>query len=272
RSVLSTHAHRPYSARGSARPFDRDADGPLIGEGAAAVVLKRLDDAVRDGDRIHAVIRGIGASSGGGTDFRSSDDYRMALERAFDEAGIDRTGVSYVEAHGSGDAEEDRLESEALARFFTSQSKDSLALGSVKADVGHAGAAGGLAAFVKACLCLENQVIPAVRNAENPRSEFGHPRLPRTPAYWVRDRAEGPRRAGVSSLGVDGNCIHVILEEHASTAAPAGETVSPLGPREEGLFAVEADDVAGLIDGLGRLRTWLDETPDTPLEVTAHSW
>ena len=142
RTVLATHAHRPYSARGSARPFDRDADGPLIGEGAAAVVLKRLDDAVRDGDRIHAVIRGLGASSGGGTDFRSSDDYRMALERAFDEADVDRTSVSYLEAHGSGDAEEDRLESEALARFFTGQASTPIALGSVKADIGHAGAAG----------------------------------------------------------------------------------------------------------------------------------
>jgi PfaB family protein len=272
RAVMATHAHRPYSPRGNARPFDRDADGPLIGEGAAAVVLKRLDDAVRDGDHIHAVIRGIGASSGGGTDFRSSDDYRVALGRAFDEAGVDRTSVSYVEAHGSGDPEEDRLESEALARFFTGQSKNSVALGSAKADIGHAGAAGGLAAFVKTCLCLENQVIPALRNSEKPRSEFGHARLPRTPAYWVRDRDDGPRRAGVSSLGVDGNCVHVILEEHQSVAAPVRETVSPCGPREEGLFAVEADDVAGLTDNLGRLRAWLDETPDAPLELTAHAW
>ena len=115
-------------------------------------------------------------------------------------------------------------------------------------------------------------MIPALRNAKNPRSEFGHVRPPRTPAYWVRDRDDGPRRAGVSSLGVDGNCVHVILEEHEATGARATESTSPLGPREEGLFAVEADDVASLIDNLGRLRAWLDETPDTPLEVTARAW
>jgi PfaB family protein len=271
RAVLAAHRLRPYSASGRARPFDREADGPVMGEGAAAVVLKRLEDAIRDGNRIHAVIRGIGASSGGGTDARSADDYRIALERAFEESGIDRSRVSYFEAHGSSNPEEDQLESEGLARFFTSQGQGPVALGSVKADIGHAGAAGGLASFVKACLCLEHQIIPALRNTENPRTEFGRVRPPRAPAYWARNRDEGPRTAGVSALAVDGNCIHLLLQEH-EPSSPAAESISPLGPREEGLFTVDGENTAALVDGLSRLRAWLADAPETPFEDTARMW
>src|SRR5262249_20264649 len=112
RAALATHRHRPFSARGEARPFDRSADGPVLGEGAAAVVLKRLDDAARDGDRVHAVIRGVGASSGGGPGLPSAADYRAALEQAYREAGVDPRSVGYVEAHAGGDPDEDRVEAE----------------------------------------------------------------------------------------------------------------------------------------------------------------
>jgi PfaB family protein len=268
RSVLATHGHRPYSATGIARPFDRSANGPVIGEGAAAVVLKRLDDAERADDRVHAIIRGIGSASGGGTDARSADDYQLAVERAYQEAGLWAFDVGYVEAHGSGAPEEDQLESEALARFFAGQR---VALGSVKADIGHAGAAGGLASFVKACLCLESGVIPAVRNAVNPRSEFGGVRPPRSPAAWVRDREKGPRRAGVSSLGVDGNCIHVIVEEAVKRAEPKSGTPAPTADIE-GLFAVEGGDQASLIGGLDRLREWLARDQTSSLSDAASRW
>src|SRR5262249_27639088 len=104
RAVLATHQHRPFSATGCARPFDAGADGTLPGEGAAAVVLKRLDDAVRDGDTIHAIIKGIGVAGGGdvGAAAPETDAYRDALERAYTEAGVDPASVAYVETHGSG--------------------------------------------------------------------------------------------------------------------------------------------------------------------------
>ena len=163
RAVLATHQHRPFSATGRACPFDAEADGTLPGEGAAAVVLKRLDDAVRDGDTIHAVIKGIGVAAA----------YELALERAYAEAGVDPASVAYIETHGSGDPTEDRNESMALASFFGPRSDSHpLTLGSAKADVGHTGAAAGFASFIKACLCLDQQILPPLRNLTSEREEL----------------------------------------------------------------------------------------------------
>jgi acyl transferase domain-containing protein/3-hydroxymyristoyl/3-hydroxydecanoyl-(acyl carrier protein) dehydratase len=267
RAVLATHQHRPFAPNGLARPFDRSADGSVIGEGAAAVVLKRHQDGERDGDRIYAVIRGIGAASGGGSDARSFDDYCQALERAYREANVEPSSVLLIETHGSGDPEEDGLESEALTRFFTG---GRTTLGSVKADIGHAGAAGGLASFVKACLCLEQQVVPALRNTENPRSEFGRLRPACFATHWARDRDDGPRRAGVSSLSVDGNCIHVVLEAPEASAATT-TMVEPLFERE-GLFVVDGDNAAALVDGLRQFRVWLGNSSEQAIGSIARAW
>src|SRR5262249_4434172 len=119
RAVLAAHPHRPFSATGRARPFDGGADGTVLGAGAAAVVLKRLDDAVRAGDTIYAVIRGVGVA-GGGMAASTPDEgaYREALARAYQEAEVEPASVAYVEAHGSGHPGEDRLEARALANYF----------------------------------------------------------------------------------------------------------------------------------------------------------
>ncbi len=272
RAVLATHRHRPYSASGTARPFDAAADGPVIGEGAAAVVLKRLDDAVRDGDRIHAVIRGVGAASGGGPGLPDPGAYRTALERAYEDAGVDPATIGNVEAHGSGDPTEDALEARALAAHFSARGSPPVSIGSVKADVGHAGAAGGLASLVRACQCLEHGVIPAVRGTESRREELGRLRTPRVALPWVRDRADGPRRAGVSSLSVDGNCVHVVLEEHES----AGTSVPPVPVSAvsdpEGLFTVSGDDTSSLLDRLNGLRSWLMTTDSRGINTLAGRW
>jgi acyl transferase domain-containing protein/3-hydroxymyristoyl/3-hydroxydecanoyl-(acyl carrier protein) dehydratase len=269
RAALTTHRHRPYSASGRVLPFDRGSDGPVIGEGAAAVMLKRLDDALRDGDRIHAVIRGVGTASGGGP-LPSPEVYTAALERAYSDSGVAPSSVAYLEAHGSGDPGEDSAEAEALAGFFAGKDKGSLTIGSAKADIGHAGAAGGLASFVKACLCLEHQIIPGLRGSEDPLADLDHLRVPRSPAYWVRDRDDGPRRAGVSSQGVDGNCVHVILEEHEPS--PVTDAEPTTGPRDEALFSVEGGDVAALVEGLGRLRDRVAEMAELRLEEAARDW
>jgi PfaB family protein len=268
RAVLATQRHRPFSPSGRARPFDRSADGSVIGEGAAAVVLKRQEDAERDGDRVYAVIRGIGAASGGGTDMRSADDYRQALERAYHEANIEPTSVAYIETHGSGDPEEDRLESEALTRFFMN---GRTVLGSVKADIGHAGAAGGLASFVKACLCLEQQTVPALRNTDKPGSAFGSLRPARFDSHWVRDREDGPRRAGVSALGVDGNCIHVVLEAPEISTLAHAPPATPQPCEREGLFVVAGDSVAALVDGFDRLGEWLVASSEKSIGAIARA-
>ncbi|HTU19199.1 MAG TPA: beta-ketoacyl synthase N-terminal-like domain-containing protein [Gemmataceae bacterium] len=268
RAVLATHQHRPFSAAGRVCPFDVGADGTLPGEGAATVVLKRLDDAVRDGDTIHAVIKGIGVAAG----------YELALKRAHTEASVDPASIGYIEAHGSGDPTEDRTEAAALASYFGERTgPHPLALGSAKADIGHAGSAAGFASLIKACLCLDQQILPPLRNFASEREELAQLgdrfQLLRAPQFWLRDRAAGPRRAGVSSFSVDGNCVHVVLEAWEPAACvDRPDRLHPLGKYAETLFVIEGRDARALIEGLGRLRSRLGAIPDAALETLARDW
>ncbi|MFA7061507.1 MAG: beta-ketoacyl synthase N-terminal-like domain-containing protein, partial [Pedobacter sp.] len=256
RAVLSHHATRPLSSSGKGTPFDEQADGSSIGEGAAAVVLKRLDDAQRDGDRIYAVIQGIG-DAGGDMLLPGQTAYCRALERAYADAGVAPETISYLEANASGQPAEDAMESTALNGFFGSTPRQ-CAISSVKGDIGHCGAASGMAAFVRACLALYQEIIPACRGIESPlpaltgNSPFY---LPRTPRYWLRNRANGPRRAGVSVCGIDGTCSHVVLEgwENSSQRAQT-EQIAPTGPGSEFLFTLSAENPAELARGLEQLR------------------
>lgn len=288
RAVLATHARRPYSTSATARPFDEAADGAVIGEGAAAVLLKRLEDAERDGDRIYAVIRGIGSASGGGVDRHIPDEhaYVCALERAYADAHVAPDSVTYVETHGSGHADEDHMEIRALARVFkrpdggiaSNHVSNQCLLGSAKADVGHAGAASGLAGLVKTALCLYHEILPPVRNFERGRAELmstGHRlRVAQRPQYWFRDRARGPRMAGVSAFSVDGNCSHVVLQgyDHDIDHAVHVERLQPLGTRGEGLFAVEANNADALAVGIGRLQAHIEHAGGDAIEKVARDW
>ncbi len=282
RAVLGSHALRPFTGAGLAKPFDSSSDGPVPGEGAAALILKRLDDAVRDGDRVYAVIKGLGFASGGGVDrpAPSVAAYAAALGRAYADAGVDPTTVGYLETHGSGAPAEDRVEAEALADFYgTAEAGLPCALGSVKSQLGHAGAASALAGLVKAALSLYQEILPPMRPFQAlPELAAAAKRfhVPLRPQYWLRNRAEGPRRAGVSSMATDGNCGHVVLEavpQAAEGGRVATERRQPLGARDEALFVVEADDAAGLLDGLAALRSWLAaQDADSSVERLARRW
>ena len=197
RTLLATDALQPYSRRGCAQPFDARADGPVPGEGSVALVLKRLDDARRDGDRIYAVIRGIGAAGGGEIGGMSSAPqggqlawresnysaaYQRALESAYAEARIDPATIGYVEANGLARPGEDETEVGVLDAFFSSrQRKSRCYLGSAKADVGHAGAASGLISVIKASLALYQEVIPPLRGMQQPLAS-----LIRSKTLWAR--------------------------------------------------------------------------------------
>ena len=254
RAVLGSHAARPYSPTGSARPFDSDADGTIPGEGAAAVVLKRLDDAVRDGDRIYSVVRGVGGASAGGADdgVPTAEAYAEAMRRAFKDAAIKPESISVLETHGSGTPTEDQIEREGIERFLDGK-PEPWSLSTTKDRIGHAGAASGLAGFVKASLALDREVIAS-----------------REPRPWIRDRQSGPRRVAVSALGVDGNCVHALLEEAPSRRSPMRV---PL-PRRDRLFASrEGDAVYAFVacDAVERdnhealLKTHREQNPDQPL-------
>ncbi|MBE0501714.1 MAG: polyketide synthase, partial [Desulfuromonadales bacterium] len=219
RSVLGRHAVQPFSKQGIARPFDKNADGTVIGEGAAAVILKRLDDARQDGDRIYAIIKGVGTATGGRIETATPDSgaYTLSLRRASTEAGFAPESVSYLETDGSGQPGADTLETNALSAFFSSnRTQNPCFIGSAKGDIGHTGAAAGLASLIKATVCLDQQILPPLRNLQRLHYDWLREKrafiAPAAAQFWLRNRGEGPRRALVSGLGTDGTCSHLFLE------------------------------------------------------------
>jgi acyl transferase domain-containing protein/3-hydroxymyristoyl/3-hydroxydecanoyl-(acyl carrier protein) dehydratase len=278
RAVLATHRRRPFSPSGRARPFEAGADGPVVGEGAVALVLKRLDDAVRDGDTIRAVIRGIGTAAGGGAEGVRPDAaaYREALRRAYADADVEPVTVEFVEAGAAGCPEEDRLEVGTLADFFGQRPPDRpLVIGSARGIVGHTGAAAGLVGLARACLCLDQQILPPLAQLEQPLADLpANLMLPRVPVPWLRNREREARRAGVSGWSVDGNCVHVVLEGWDPGAAhDRRDRRQPLGAANEALFVVEADDRAGLVERLGELERLASGSPiPSGIEALARTW
>ncbi|MDT3442964.1 MULTISPECIES: type I polyketide synthase [unclassified Pseudofrankia] len=220
------------------RPFDRGADGTLIGEGTGVVVLRRLADAERDGDRVYAVIRGTGVSSdgrGGGLVSPDPAGQQVAVERAWRAAGLNPRepgAVGMIEAHGTATPAGDEAELTTLARVFGPGRDDEAApgglgaLGSVKAMIGHAMAAAGVASLVKAALALHHRVLLPAVNCDDPHPAVAATRFRPLPAAVPWESA-GPRRAGVNAFGFGGTNAHVLLEEASAAAAAASD--GPLG-------------------------------------------
>ena len=162
-----------FSPSQKIRPFDQESDGMLIGEGLGMIVLKRLEDAERDGDRIYAIIRGIGSSSDG--KYKSiyaprPSGQSLAIKRAYQEAGFAPDAVSLVEAHGTGTKAGDPAEFNGLKAVFGTPNgnKQSIAIGSVKSQIGHTKAAAGAAGMIKTALALHHKVLPPTLNVEQP--------------------------------------------------------------------------------------------------------
>jgi len=216
------HELGAVSASQSIRPFDRRADGLLIGEGAGLMVLKRLDDAERDGDRIYAVIRGSGVASDGRESSlmkpRVSGQVK-ALELAWADAQLDPATAGLVEAHGTATPAGDRAELTTLRQVF-GDGGDSIALGSVKSMIGHAMPAAGAAGMIKAALAVYHGVVPPTLHVDEPHELLADARF-RTAG--TADAWRGPRRAGVNAFGFGGINAHVVMDQHARSG-PAGST------------------------------------------------
>lgn len=210
------------SKSGDCRPFSDASDGTIVGEGLGLFALRRLEDAERDGNRIYAVIRGIGSSSDG----RATSVYAprpegqaVALRRAYADASYGPRSVELVEAHGTGTRAGDLAEFAALTQVFReadSETKSWCAIGSIKSQIGHTKAAAGSAGLLKAALSLHQKVLPPTIKVERPDSRLN---LETSPFYlntrarpWVK--GGGPRRASVSSFGFGGSNYHVALEEY----------------------------------------------------------
>lgn len=219
------------SPSGDCRPFDKNGDGTILGEGVGFFALKRLADAERDGNRIYAVIRGIGSSSDG----RSKSVYApvpagqaVAIQRSYAAADFPTHTVELVEAHGTGTIAGDAAELQGLQLAFATHqppAKPWCAVGSVKSQIGHTKAAAGAAALFKAVMALRHKVLPSTLKITAPNPNIA---LTNSPFYlntqtrpWLRDNTH-PRRAGVSSFGFGGANFHVALEEYQGpgTVAP----------------------------------------------------
>jgi 8-amino-7-oxononanoate synthase len=214
------------SPGGVCRPFDQNADGFVLGEGGALLVLRPLADAVAAGDRVYAVIRGVGVTNdggGGGPMTPQPAGQEAALRAAYRDAGVAPGSVGLVEAHGTATVAGDRVELEALRAVRAGEpGRQACYLSSSKALIGHTLPAAGAAGLVKAALALHHATIPpqppTTPSAEAPLAEAGL-QVAAEPQQWARPAAHG-RRAGVSSFGFGGTNVHVVLEEAPSRAEP----------------------------------------------------
>lgn len=264
-----THALSP---RGQCNTFDAQSDGIVIAEGLSMIALKRLADAERDGDRVYAVIKGVGTSSDGrarGLTAPLPAGQRRAFGRAYAHAGFPPATVGLVEAHGTGTVAGDRAELDSVIGLLREHDAParSCVIGSVKTNVGHTKAAAGVTGLVKAALGLYHRVLPPHRGVSAPNPALAEPDCPvilsQVPRPWVRP-ATHPRRAGVSAFGFGGTNFHVVLEEYQGDARPwARPATRDTWPAE--LMAWRAADAAALRAALESARDQIAAGARPPL-------
>ncbi len=248
---------------GHCRAFDAKASGTVSGSGLGVVALKRLEDAVRDGDCIYGIIRATAMNNDGSHKISytapSVEGQTEVIANAIALADVNPETITYIEAHGTGTQLGDPIEIEALTKAFRLQTdkKQYCAVGSVKTNIGHLVNAGGVASLIKTLLALNNKQIPASLNYETPNQKINFKDSP----FYVNNKladwnTQGvPRRAGVSSFGIGGTNVHMIVEE-----APVGE---PSGPsREWHILPLSAKTSTALEKHTQNLYEYFGKEPD----------
>ncbi len=272
--VLASNA-RMLSPVGRCKTFDQSADGFVPGEGVGAVVLKRLDAALRDGDHVRAVIKGSGVNQDGRTNgitAPSVSSQAELLRGVYERFRIDPETITYVEAHGTGTKLGDPIEIEALSRAFgaSTDRRQFCAVGSVKTNIGHTATAAGIAGLLKTLLALDRRQLPPSLHFKQPNEHidfdnsqfFVNTRL----GEW---RSDGPRRAAVSSFGFGGTNAHLVVEEAPPTPRRDDDDALPTRLR---VFPVSARDEAALRASVERFAVWLTSRgADYALRDIAHT-
>lgn len=262
------------SPDGHTRAFDAKAQGMVGGNGVGLVVLKRLDEAVADGDHIYGVIKGSAVNNDGsmkiGFAAPSVQGQTRAILAAQAVAGVNARTISYIETHGTGTPLGDSIELKALGQAFRASTveKQFCAIGSVKTNVGHLDNAAGVTGLIKTALCLHHKLLPPSLNFESPHPEFN---LADSPFYVntvTREWTNGnePRRAAVSSFGIGGTNAHAVLEE-APPAGPAGGGSS----RSWQLLVMSARTGSALEAATAQLSTYLRQHPAANLADVAYT-
>jgi acyl transferase domain-containing protein/NAD(P)-dependent dehydrogenase (short-subunit alcohol dehydrogenase family) len=265
-SFIAFSKTQALSPDGRVRAFDKKANGIVISEGAGFVVLKRLADAERDGDRIYGVIKSIAASSDGkelGLTAPRSEGQQRALIRAYRKAGFGADTIEYYEAHGTGTALGDRTEIETITTHLkrAGTRAGGCVIGSHKTLIGHTKTAAGVLGLIKGLMALRHRTLPPHAGVDQPLEALTEPRTPialvDTPRPWWA-RTAVPRRCGISGFGFGGTNIHAVLEEYhgdVHPAAPGGNN----WPSELLLF--RAEDRAELLKVIGTARDQIGEFP-----------
>ena len=264
--------HGINSPDGHCRVFDEKAKGTIGGEGVATVVLKRLKEALADGDTIHAVIKGWALNNDGdakvGFTAPSIDGQAEVIEMAQALAGVSADSIGYIEAHGTGTELGDPIEVAALTQAFsaTTDNRNFCALGSIKANIGHLDATAGIAGLIKATLILKHKQIPPLVHYQKPNPKL---KLDMSPFYisaqledWGQQNT--PRRAGISSFGIGGTNAHVVLEESPDIAE-----ANP--SRSHQLLLVSAKNKAQCDQALENLARWIKNHPEQALSDIAYT-
>ena len=260
------------SPDGHCRPFDARAQGTIVGSGVGIVVLRRLGDALADGDTIRGVILGFGLNNDGsdkvGYTAPGVRGQTAAIASAFEMADVSPESIGYVEAHGTGTILGDPIEVSALTEVFRAHTerRGFCGIGSVKSNVGHLSCASGVAGLIKAVLTMEHGAIPPTVHYRQPNPAL---ELTASPFYVAAEllpwqRGDGPRRAAVSAFGVGGTNAHVVLEE-----APTGETSGP--GRTHQLLVMSARSETALDAMTARLASHLTRHPGHRLADVAYT-
>ncbi len=254
---------------GRCKTFDAAADGYVRGEGCGVIVIKRLEDAVRDGDRIRAVIRGSAVNqdgASGGLTVPNGVAQQRVIADALKHAGLEPSDVGYLEAHGTGTSLGDPIEVQAAGAAFGAGREPSrpLLIGSAKTNIGHLEAAAGIAGVIKVILSLEHETLPKHLHFENPSPHIPWDRLPvhvvNEAMPW--ERGSQARIAGVSSFGFAGTNAHVILEE---APAPSPRPVEQPGDARFSILPLSARTPAALVQVADQYRSWLSAHPEATL-------
>lgn len=267
--ITFSHAHM-LAPDGRCKTFDAAADGYVRGEGCGVIVVKRLEDAIRDGDRIRAVIRGSAINqdgASGGLTVPNGVAQQRVIAEALGRAGIAPGDVGYLEAHGTGTSLGDPIEVQAAGAVLGAGREASrpLLIGSVKTNIGHLEAAAGIAGVIKVILSLEHQVLPQHLHFRNPSPHIPWDRLAvqvvKEATAWERNGQ--PRVAGVSSFGFAGTNAHVILEEAPVPVAPV--PVEAPADRRFSVLPLSARTPAALVQVADHYRSWLSAHPEATL-------
>lgn len=248
------------SRDGHCRTFDENATGTVFSDGAGVVLLKTLANAIEDGDTIYGLIKGLGVNNDGSQKGSftapSTEGQAAAISMAIADADIEASTISYVEAHGTATPLGDPIEIEGLKQAFgTQQQQAYCAIGSIKSNMGHMTAAAGVAGLIKTTLALYHKQLPPSINFERPNPNLGFEGSP----FFVNDKlrsweAAMPRRAGISSFGVGGTNVHLVVEEYVQ------ETKNKQGQnRSKQLFTWSAKSLHSLQQYGKKLKNYLEE-------------